>query len=139
MGVRFALFILFPLLELWVLLKVGAAIGALAALGLVVASAVLGIAVLRLAGWQTLLSSRGRLLQGQSPAPELFNGFILAAGGALLLLPGLIGDVIGLLLLLPSLRRRLALRLFRRTPAMAAAPGAAAGPVVIEGEYRREP
>ena len=148
MNFRFIVFVLFPLLEFWLLLKFGAAFGALSAVALVVASALLGIAVLRLAGWQALLSGNARLRAGLSPAPELFSGFVLAIGGVLLLLPGLISDALGLLLLLPALRRWLAARLFGRMPVMA--PGAAgaanddtagsgSGPVVIDGEFRREP
>jgi UPF0716 protein FxsA len=129
----FFLFVVFPLLELWLLFKVGSLIGALPTLGLVVLSGALGAAVLRQAGWRTLL----RLQRGETPAPELAEGFLLALGGVLLLLPGLIGDVLGLLCLLPLCRHRLARRMLGRRRAHA--PGdAAEGPVTLEGEYHRE-
>ncbi|HEY3698347.1 MAG TPA: FxsA family protein [Spongiibacteraceae bacterium] len=144
MGLRFLLFILFPLLELWLLLKVGALIGAVAVLALVVLSALIGTRVLQLAGWRTWLGSRWRLQQGQSPAPELVDGFLLAIGGMLLLLPGLISDAIGLLLLISPLRRYFASRFFRASPTVTSAGTSQSAPLTvrgdtIEGEFRREP
>jgi UPF0716 protein FxsA len=143
-------FILCPLLELWLLIKVGAWIGVLPTLALVVLSAWLGMALLRRVGWQTLSLTQLRMRRQVSPVPALFEGFILAVAGLLLLLPGLLSDGIGLLLLIPALRRRLAGRW--AGPAMAgyAGSGSAAAPEwsagsradeshVIEGEYRREP
>ena len=112
----------FPLLELWLLVKVGAVIGALAVLALVIASAMLGGAVLRRVGWRTLTRMDLRRQQGQSGGRELVDGFILALGGALLILPGLIGDTLGLMFLLPPLRRWVANRfLGRPAPANASA------------------
>jgi UPF0716 protein FxsA len=136
-GIRFLLFGAFPLLELWLLLKLGALLGVFAVLCIVVASVFVGIRVLQVAGWRTLTGSRWRMQRGESPAPELANGFLLAISGALFLLPGLISDFLGLLLLIAPVRRYVAAR-FR--PNRAAAAGHRPDqPVVIEGEYRREP
>lgn len=129
--------IVFPLLELWLLIEVGEEIGALPTIALVLLSAAAGIAVLRLAGWRTLL----RLRSGEPPARELLEGFTLALGGVLLIWPGLIGDVLGLLCLLRPFRRLLSNRLFGRFPRRPGPPpgSAEAGrPITIEGEYRRE-
>jgi UPF0716 protein FxsA len=133
----FFVLVIFPLLELWLLFKVGAMIGALPTLGLVVASAMLGIAVLRRVGWRTLTRMDLRRSRGEPAGRELLDGFILALGGALLFLPGLIGDVLGLLFLLPPCRRWLGSSFLGR---YAAGPVAAndSGPVTLEGEYRRE-
>jgi UPF0716 protein FxsA len=142
-------FILCPLLELWLLIKVGAWLGVLPTLALVILSAVFGVALLRRVGWQTLSLTQLRMRRQASPMPALLEGFIMAVAGLLLLLPGLIGDGIGLLLLIPALRRRLAGRW--AAPAMAgygvagsvfnSSPGSTAPTErqVIEGEYRREP
>lgn len=134
MGIRFLLFSVFPLFEFWLLLKLGALIGALATLGIVVASILLGIRVLQIAGWRTWLGSRWRLQRGESPASELTDGFLLALSGVLLVLPGLISDFFGLLLLIGPSRRFCASR-FARNRTSAMNPDS---PITIEGEYRRE-
>lgn len=137
--------IVYPLLELWVLFKVGAAIGALATLALVIASGIAGAAILRRVGLHTLSRVNLRLYRGEAPAKELFEGFTLALAGLLLFLPGLIGDVIGLFCLLPTVRRWL----FEHAGTRAAAYAGHGdplrqphrsheGPVTIDGEYRRE-
>jgi len=141
------LFILFPLLELAVLIKVGSAIGVLATLLLIVAGVLFGSLILRLAGLATALRARERLARGELPDREVLEGLFMALGGFLLILPGFISDVIGLLCLLPftrnlflgQLRRRIEEQ-NRRRAAFADQPGANQGPHrpdVIEGEYER--
>jgi len=129
--------------ELWLQLKVGAWLGALPTVALVVLSALLGSAVLRRVGWRTLSLTRLRMAQQASPLPALFDGFLLALAGVLLLLPGLISDVLGLLLLIAPLRQRLvagwATGSWRTAAAYSGVSGAARPVEVIEGEYRREP
>lgn len=133
----FILTIAYPLLELWVLIRVGGMIGAASVLALILLSGVLGLAVMRQAGWQTL----SRMRTSQQPESEMTDGMVLGIAGLLLFLPGLISDTVGLLMLLPSARRGIVRRLLgsivmrRRT-----AGGAAASrtPDVIEGEFRRE-
>lgn len=139
---RFLLFplILYPLLELWLLIKVGGAIGALPVLGLILASAVIGFAVLRRVGWQTVSRVNQRLYRGETPRRELLEGASTALGGVLLLLPGFIGDVVGLLLLLPAGGRWLR---GQRGDSITENPSSRHnpsdnGPVTIDGEYRRE-
>lgn len=137
MGIKFLLFIIFPLFELWLLLKLGALIGALAVLAIVVASMFVGMRVLQIAGWRAWFGSQSRLQRGESPAPELVDGFLLAISGFLLVLPGLIGDVVGLLFLIGPLRRYCASR-FARSRASAMGSERPDGPITIEGEYHRE-
>ena len=136
----FFLIFMYPLLELWVLIEVGSRIGGLTVLGLILLSGVLGLAVIRQAGWQTLLRARS----AASPAVELTDGMLLGGAGLLLFLPGLIGDALGLLMLLPSARRGLVRRLLGRFIVVGASAkgrrSATAAPVnVIEGEFSREP
>jgi len=140
---RFLLFplILYPLLELWVLIKVGGAIGVLPTLGLIVASAVVGFAILRRVGWQTVSRVNQRLYRGETPKRELLVGASTALGGLLLLLPGFIGDAIGLLFLLPAGGRWLRGHREDRVsdgPTTRNSSSPQDGPVTIEGEYRRE-
>lgn len=136
-------FILFPLLELAVLIQVGSSIGVLATLLLIVASALAGGFLLRIAGPATAWRARARLLSGEAPEEEMLDGLLLALGGFLLLLPGFISDVLGLLCLLPFTRHALRERLVRRAGRRGINPGQAreeAGqsrPRVIEGEWQR--
>lgn len=137
-------FILFPLLELAVLIKVGSSIGVLTTLLLVIGSALVGGFLLRIAGPATAWRARARLLSGEAPEQEMLDGLLMALGGFLLLLPGFISDVLGVLCLLPFtrhlLRRRLSRRFAQRS-AHASPPGQGAPgqsrPHVIEGEWER--
>lgn len=104
MRVFFLLFLVFPLLELFVLIRVGSSIGALTTLLLVLAGGVFGILCIRLAGLTTALNVRQRMAQGEMPNGEMLNGLLLVVAGGLLFLPGFISDAIGLLCLLPITR-----------------------------------
>lgn len=133
-------FILFPLLELALLIKVGSSIGVLSTLLLIVASALVGGFLLRIAGPTTAWRARARLLSGEAPEQEMLDGLLLALGGFLLLLPGFISDVIGILCLLPFTRHLLFRRLSRRAgPSQRPREGEQGGarPQIIEGEWRR--
>ena len=107
----FLLFLVFPLLELFVLIRVGSSIGASATLLLVLAGGVLGVLCIRLAGFTTALKVRERMAQGELPNSDMLNGLLLVIGGGLIFLPGFITDAIGLLCLLPFVRRWLIKRI----------------------------
>ena len=108
MGVFLFLFIVMPIVEMVVLIKVGGMIGALNTVGLVLLTAVIGAALLRQQGLSTLLRANQRLNSGELPAREVAEGLILAVGGALLLTPGFVTDTIGFLCLIPGSRHWLA-------------------------------
>ena len=145
MRVFLLLFLLFPLLELTLLIKVGGAIGVLPTLLLIIGSAVLGSLLLRVAGIATALRARERLARGELPEQEMLEGLLIAVGGGLLLLPGFISDVFGLLCLLPLTRRLLVNKLRQRAAEQALRQRAFADdlqarsgqtrPNVIEGEF----
>lgn len=158
MGIFLLVFIILPIVEMAILIKVGTVIGALSTIGLVLLTAILGAALLRQQGLTTLLRANQRLNSGELPAREVAEGLILAVGGALLLTPGFVTDTIGLLCLLPFTRQWLAGQALKR---MVVASGTAqsfrftagqSGPFgsnpfgtsssadddVIEGEYRKE-
>ena len=103
---RFALllFILMPILEMWLLITIGSYIGALSTILLVMLTALIGIGMLREQGVSTLWRGREKLHQGKVPAQEIMEGIVLAVSGALLLTPGFVTDAIGLMGLLPFLR-----------------------------------
>jgi UPF0716 protein FxsA len=102
----FAVFLIVPLIEVWLLVTVGSLIGAGWTIFLVVLTAILGAALVRVQGLSTFARSQDLLRQGELPAVELLEGAALLIAGALLLTPGFLTDTVGFLLLVPPLRRR---------------------------------
>ena len=142
MRVLLLLFIVMPVVEMWLLITVGGQIGAMATIGLVLLTAVVGAKLLREQGFETLWRGQSKLAEGQLPAQEIVEGIILAVSGALLLTPGFLTDAIGFAGLIPPIRAVFVGRLLSK---MVVAPaGARAGgfttrqgtqdPDVIEGE-----
>ena len=126
-----------PILELYVLIKLIGALGFLLTLALLVSAATVGMVLLRVQGFSTLLRVRQALLQGELPAREMIESGLIAAGGLLLLLPGILSDVLAFACLLPATRRRLAGYVLKKR---GAAPSVreSRGHLIIEGEYTRE-
>ncbi|MDE3132458.1 MAG: FxsA family protein [Acidobacteriota bacterium] len=109
----FVLLVLWPLAELYVIIKLSEAIGFLWVLLLLIVSWPIGSRVIRHEGRAALRRLRGALAAGRAPTNEVVDGALVLVGGLLLLVPGFITDVIGLLMLLPptrALARRGALR-----------------------------
>ena len=94
-----------PVLEMYVLIKVGAQIGALTTIFLVLLTAFVGLFLLRQQGFRTLFNAKTKIERSELPLEEIFAGIFLAVGGALLLTPGFITDFIGFLCLVPSTRK----------------------------------
>ncbi len=120
MRVFLLLLLLFPVLELFVLVKVGMSIGFLPTFLLVVAGSMLGVFVVRVAGVATALSARQSLARGELPAQQMLDGLMMTIGGGLLVLPGFISDVLGLLFLMPFSRRLIVGKVRNRSEAQAA-------------------
>jgi UPF0716 protein FxsA len=118
------LFILVPILELYVIIQVGQEIGALWTIAILVADSILGSLLLRAQGRSAWRRFNAALSAGRPPAREVLDGVLIVFGGALLLTPGFATDVAGLLLLIPPTRavirrvlvRRLAKRVVVATP-----------------------
>jgi UPF0716 protein FxsA len=102
------LFVLMPIVEMWLLIEVGARIGAIPTIGLVLLTAVVGLGLLRQQGFDTLTRVNQRMERGELPAEEVFEGLFLAVGGALLLTPGFVTDSVGFACLLPFTRKWMA-------------------------------
>jgi UPF0716 protein FxsA len=118
------LLVLVPIAELYVIIQVGQAIGALPTIGLLILSSVLGAALLRSQGRLAWRRFRIAVGAGRAPAREVVDGALVIFGGSLLILPGFISDAFGLLLLLPPTRiaiRKLLLSGARGRMLMAAA------------------
>jgi UPF0716 protein FxsA len=100
----FVLFILVPIAELYVIIQVGQQIGALWTIGLLIADSILGSMLLRSQGRAAWRRFNEQLAGGRPPGKEVADGAMIILGGALLLTPGFITDIFGLLLLLPPTR-----------------------------------
>jgi UPF0716 protein FxsA len=98
------LFIVVPLVELYVIIQVGQAIGALPTIGLLLLDSLLGSWLLRAQGRSVWRRFREALAAGRPPARETVDGALVIVGGALMLAPGFITDAFGVLLLLPPTR-----------------------------------
>ena len=103
----FILFLLIPVVEIWLFVKVGALIGAWQTAGLVVAMAIIGAALVRVQGFAVLERARATLAAGEFPTNELLDGLFVLIAGFLLITPGFFTDFLGILLFIPPLRRRL--------------------------------
>lgn len=101
------LFIIIPIIEIYLLITVGGYIGAFWTVMLVIATAVIGVNLLRYQGLATLGRAQKSMSQGMMPAMEMMEGLCLAVGGALLITPGFITDSIGFICLIPATRRAL--------------------------------
>jgi UPF0716 protein FxsA len=101
MSMPLLLFIIMPIAEMWILIEVGAKIGALYTIGLVLLTAMVGLALLRKQGISAITRANQKMQTGEVPVEEMMEGIFLAIGGALLLTPGFITDIIGFCCLLP--------------------------------------
>src|SRR2546423_12575188 len=114
MALLVGLFIVVPLVELYVIIQVGQAIGVWWTLGLLVADSVLGSLLMRSQGRAAWRRFQAALAEGRVPAREVLDGVLVIFGGAFLLTPGVVTDVLGAILLLPPPRAVLRRVLVRR-------------------------
>ena len=108
----FLLFTLLPVAELWLLIRIGGAIGAGPTLGLVIATGAAGAWLSRREGLKSWLAVQGDLAAGRVPGTELVHGVLILLAGVVLITPGVITDAIGLVLLIRPVRSAL-IRRFR--------------------------
>jgi UPF0716 protein FxsA len=114
------IFIVLPIAELYVIIKVGETIGVLPTIALLILDSFLGAALLRSQGRAAWRRFNEALAAGRIPTREVFDGAMVILGGAFLITPGFITDVIGILLLVPPSRaifRGLVARMARRRAA----------------------
>lgn len=108
------LFLVVPLAELYVIIQVGQAIGALSTIAVLILMGVAGGWLMKREGVGVLRRIRAQVERGQVPGRELVDGFLILFGGALMLTPGFLTDVLGLSLLLPPARAVVRAALARR-------------------------
>ena len=137
----FLVVLIIPFAEIYLLLEVGGLIGAFPTILLVVFTAVLGAWLLRQQGFATFQRFQESLAQGVVPAYEMVEGPIILVGGALLLTPGFITDIIGFACLIPQLRRKIAQYVIENYLVQGGAhfqQAKAAENNVLEGEFHKE-
>lgn len=105
MAVLVALMIVVPLLELWVIIEVGSLIGAVPTILLLLACSFLGAWLVKHQGRAAWTRFTNTISSGKVPAKETADGALVILAGALLLTPGFLTDIVGLLLLTPVVRR----------------------------------
>ena len=123
------LFIVVPIVEIYVIIQVGQAIGALWTIALLVADSILGSLLLRSQGRAAWRRFNDAVATARVPAREVLDGMLVIFGGALLLTPGFVTDIFGLLFLLPPTRAAIRGLLMRRVVGRVffAVPGSARG------------
>ncbi|MCF7965225.1 MAG: FxsA family protein [Methylobacter tundripaludum] len=139
--ILFLVVLIIPFAEIYLLIQVGGIIGAFPTILLVVFTAVLGAWLLRQQGFSTFQRFQESLAQGVIPAYEMIEGPIILVGGALLLTPGFITDIIGFACLIPSLRRKIAQYVIENYLVQGGAhfqQAKAAENNVLEGEFSKE-
>lgn len=99
-----AIFIIVPLLELWVIIEVGSRIGVLPTLLSLVAISIAGAALAKHQGYRVIMRIQDEVRNGEIPGDSLIDGALVLAGALLLLTPGFLTDIAGLLLLIPPTR-----------------------------------
>ena len=100
----FLLFIVVPIAEIYVIIQVGQAIGALWTILLLIADSIIGARLLSWQGRRAWARFQEAIAAGRVPHREVLDGALIIAGGAFLLTPGFITDVVGLVLLVPPSR-----------------------------------
>jgi UPF0716 protein FxsA len=124
-------FVAIPLIEIYVIVQVGQAIGVWNTLAIMIAVSLVGAWLAKHEGLWVLLRVRQQLDAGRMPTDELIDGFLVLAGGMLLLLPGFVSDAMGIVALFPPTRallRGVVRRRFRIVSFRAGGPTGPRGP-----------
>jgi UPF0716 protein FxsA len=119
----FILFTVVPIVEIWLIIKVGRVFGALPTVALLLVISSVGAWLAKSQGLRVITGIRDELAGGRVPGGQLLDGALILAGGILLLTPGFFTDFLGIFFLIPStrkllkkwLRRRLERALFKGT------------------------
>lgn len=110
---KYVIFIGIPIAEIFVLVRLSDVIGVLATILIVIVTGIVGARMVVSQGRIVWQSFKLRLASGQVPDTEVAHGAMLIFAGAVLLTPGIITDVIGLVLLVPSIREFLRIRFLK--------------------------
>ena len=99
------LIILIPIIEIYILIKIGSQIGAITTIFLIFMTAIVGIYYAKYEGLNTLKSGFTQLSKNETPTYEVISGAAIAFAALLLIIPGFVTDILGFLLIFPFSRR----------------------------------
>tara|TARA_Y100000768_G_C23574462_1_gene494210 strand:- start:154 stop:549 length:396 start_codon:yes stop_codon:yes gene_type:complete len=94
-----------PVIEIYLLIKIGSQIGAIYTIFLIFLTAIIGLYYAKYEGLNTLKSGFQQLSKNETPAYEVLSGAVIAIAALLLIIPGFVTDVIGFLLIFPLSRK----------------------------------
>ena len=94
-----------PLIEIYLMIKIGGVIGAFNTIFLIFFTAITGVYFARLEGLNTIRSGIGQLVRNEMPIYELISGAAIAFAALLLIIPGFLTDIVGFLLIIPFTRK----------------------------------
>ena len=114
MNTFFLLLIGLPALEIFIMIKIGAQIGAFNTISLIFLTAIIGIYYARIQSIQTLKSGIANIYQNKAPIYEMMSGASIACAALLLIIPGFLTDSVGFILLFPFSRKILLKIIFRK-------------------------
>jgi len=134
----FAGFLAYPLIEIALFVTVGGWIGLWPTLAIVIGTGVAGVSVIRWQGLQAMDGLRQATQMRRNPLGQMADSALVGMAGIFLILPGFLTDTLGLLLLIPQVRRQVIRVLEARAQVYTAAPfdgPRRSGPDVIDGEF----
>ena len=105
MNTIFLLIISIPIIEIYLLIKIGSEIGAITTILLIFSTAIIGVYYAKYEGLNTLKSGFQQLSKNETPAYEVISGAAIAFAALLLIIPGFVTDIIGFLLIFPVSRK----------------------------------
>lgn len=106
--------VLVPIAELWVILRVGAELGILPTIASLIIISAAGTALVKHEGLKVWRELTGAITRGEEPSRQIVHGACLLASGVLLLSPGFVTDIVGIVLMLPPVRSLVAAGVARR-------------------------
>ena len=105
MNTAILLIIIVPIIEIYLFIKIGSQIGAINTVLLILLTAFVGLIYVRYEGFNTLKSAISQLVKNEIPMFEIMSGAALVIGAFLLILPGFLTDILGLLFVIPITRK----------------------------------
>ncbi len=109
-----AVLVVLPVAEVWLVIEVGGRLGVIGTVAALVAVSIIGTALVRAEGLRVMRAFLEATSRGEMPTREIVHGAFLVASGVLLLVPGFVSDILGIVLLLPPVRAAAAALVVRR-------------------------
>ena len=104
MCLLFMLMIIVPTIELYLLMEIGQKIGTLNTVALIILTGTAGSTLMKMEGWRAWQNMKKELSEGRLPGKRIMDGFLILVGGIFLITPGVLTDILGLLLIFPLTR-----------------------------------